>query len=254
MTHYDNEREQDLIDQLTIQNNNWLINGDCLSEINKIPKGHIDMILTDPPYEMFLQKSMKRLKSGMLRGDQRKFQEELKNTNLTKGFDVSAFLGTALGLFLQKQKFCGVFTCSTKQLLQYITWAENNKLQYGVGVWNKTNPAPLCNHKYLGDVEYWVYIKGNKSKILGSYASKSMVYTSKINKKDKDEFKHPTCKPVDLMEKFLTNHTVECSVVLDPFMGSGSTGVACKNLNRKFIGIEMDEGYFNIAKKRIDEA
>lgn len=60
---------------------------------------------------------------------------------------------------------------------------------------------------------YWIYIKGNKSKILGSYATKSMVYTSSVNKSDKAEFGHPTCKPVDLMEKFIINHTdVQCVV------------------------------------------
>lgn len=229
-----------------------LMHGDCLELMKGIPVGSVDMVMTDPPYEMFLQKSLKRLKSGMLRGDERKFQEELKSEGLTVGFDVSVFLGLCLKLFSKKQQFCGVFTCSTKQLIQYITWAESNKLQYGVGVWNKTNPAPLCNHKYLNDIEYWVYIKGNKSKILGNYHSKSMVYTSQINKKDKKAFEHPTCKPVELMEKFLINHTVEGGNVLDPFMGSGTTGVACKNLNRSFVGIELDEVHFNTAQARIN--
>ena len=81
-----------------------------------------------------------------------------------------------------------------------------------------------------------------------------MVYTSKVNKKDKSEFGHPTCKPVDLMEKFITNHSEEGFTILDPFMGSGSTGVAAKNLNRNFIGIELDQGYFDIAKNRIENA
>ena len=78
-----------------------------------------------------------------------------------------------------------------------------------------------------------------------------MVYTSKVNKKDKDEFGHPTCKPVELMEKFIINHTSDSVVVFDPFMGSGSTGVASRNLGRKFIGIEMDDHYFEVAKGRI---
>ena len=234
--------------------NLWLMQGDCLERMKEIESGSVDMILTDPPYEMFLQKSMKRLKSGMLRDNDRKFQEELKNEGLTTGFDVGAFLYTCLNMFDKKQKFCGVFTCSTKQLIEYLAWAKLNKLQYGVGVWSKTNRAPLCNCKYLNDVEYWIYIKGNKSKILGNYHSKSMVYTSQINKRDKKEFGHPTCKPVELMEKFIFNHTLESATVLDPFMGSGSTGVACKNLNRKFIGIELDESYFSIAKERIEEA
>lgn len=226
-----------------------LMLGDCLERMKEIESGSVDMILTDPPYELSKSKG-----GGMMGRGGRKFMEQVNEADMVNGIDTTLFLDTCLGLFDLKQKFCGVFTCSNKQLIEYISWAETNKLQYGVGVWNKTNPAPLCNHKYLGDVEYWVYIKGNKSKILGSYSSKSMVYTSKINKSDKDKFNHPTCKPVEFMEKFLINHTLEGANVLDPFMGSGSTGVAAKNLNRKFIGIEMDEGYFNIAKDRINEA
>ena len=63
---------------------------------------------------------------------------------------------------------------------------------------------------------------------------------------------HPTEKPVDLLELFIKNSSDENAVVFDGFMGSGSTGVACVNTNRKFIGIELDEGYFNIAKERIE--
>tara|TARA_R110000772_G_scaffold118673_3_gene224338 strand:- start:271 stop:1020 length:750 start_codon:yes stop_codon:yes gene_type:complete len=249
MGHYDKEIEQDLIDQLTIQNNNWLINGDCLSEINKIPKGHIDMVLTDPPYEI------SNSGGGMMDRDNREFIRNIDKMGMCKSnFNVSGFLDACLNLFDHKQKFCGVFFCSMKQVSSYINWAENNKLQVGLGVWHKSNPAPLCNFKYLNDVEYWVYIKGNKSKILGNYHSKSMVYSSQINKKDKKLYGHPTIKPVEILEKFLTNHSTDQQVILDPFMGSGSTGVACKSLNRKFIGIEMDENYFNIAKNRIENS
>ena len=59
-------------------------------------------------------------------------------------------------------------------------------------------------------------------------------------------------KPLSLMQELLKIHTNDNDVVLDPFMGSGSTGVACKNLNRNFIGIELNEEYFNIAKRRIE--
>lgn len=70
-------------------------------------------------------------------------------------------------------------------------------------------------------------------------------------KSDKDKL-HPTQKPVDLLEYLIRTYTVEGMVVLDSCMGSGSTGVACKNLNRSFIGIELDEGCFEIAKQRIN--
>ena len=229
--------------------NSWLMQGDCLERMKEIPGGSVDMILTDPPYELSKSKG-----GGMMGKGGRKFMEEVREDGMIDGIDTSMFLDLCLHLFAKKQEFCGVFTCSTKQVLEYIQWAENKKFQYGIGVWHKTNPAPLCNYKYLNDVEYWIYIKGNKSKILGDYHSKSMVYTSKVNKKDKEKFGHPTCKPIGLIEKFIVNHSMEDFTILDPFMGSGTTGVACKNLNRKFIGIEMDGGYFDSAMGRILDA
>jgi site-specific DNA-methyltransferase (adenine-specific) len=245
MSHYDNEREAELNEE------EWprLMKGDCLERMKEIESGSVDMILTDPPYELSKSKG-----GGMMGKGGRKFMQEVKEQGMINGIDTESFLNACLSLFDHKQKFCAVITCSTKQIIEYITWAENSGFQYGLGIWHKSNPAPLCNYKYLNDVEYWIYIKGKKSKILGNYHSKSLVYKSQINKKDKKLYGHATCKPVELMEKFITNHSTDQQVILDPFMGSGSTGVAAKNLNRKFIGIEMDEGYFNIAKKRIDEA
>tara|TARA_R100000951_G_scaffold97898_1_gene87712 strand:- start:940 stop:1641 length:702 start_codon:yes stop_codon:yes gene_type:complete len=227
--------------------NKSLINGDCFVEMKKIPKGKVKMILTDPPYELSKSKG-----GGMMGKGGRKFMEEVNKADMVSGINAPILLDSCMDLFNKKQEFCGVFFCSTRQIIEYLTWAECNNLQYSVGVWHKSNPAPLCNFKYLNDVEYWIYIKGNKSKILGSYASKSMVYKSQVNKKDKALYDHPTVKPVEILEKLLTNHTMEGDFVLDPFMGSGSTGVACKNLNREFIGIELDLKYYNTASKRIN--
>jgi DNA modification methylase len=84
---------------------------------------------------------------------------------------------------------------------------------------------------------------------------KSLLYQAKASKRDRGEGNnHPTVKPVALMEYLVTMTSRDGAVILDPFMGSGTTGVACKRLNRNFIGIEMDETYFNIAKGRIDNA
>jgi site-specific DNA-methyltransferase (adenine-specific) len=221
--------------------------GDCLERMKEIESGSVDMVLTDPPYEI------SNSGGGMMDRDNRDFIRNIDKMGMCKsGFDVVVFLDACLDKFNHKQEFCGVFFCSMKQLSNYICWAEKNKLQVGVGVWHKSNPAPLCNFKYLNDVEYWVYIKGNRSKILGNYHSKSMVYSSQINKKDKKLYGHPTIKPVEILEKFLINHTTQEQTILDPFMGSGSAGVAAKNLNRGFIGIELDETYFNIAVNRIN--
>ena len=223
----------------------WLMQGDCLDRMKEIPDGSVDMVLTDPPYILSTSSG-----GGMMGKGGRTFMEDM-DTSLKVGIDTNEFLCSLKRLFKDKESFCGVFFCSNKQLVQYLLFAEEHNYQYGVGVWNKSNPAPLCNFKYLNDVEYWVYIKGKNSKIGGTYASKSMVYSSQRNTKESKQFNHPTVKPQPLLEKFLINHTTEHGVILDPFMGSGSTGVACSNLSRKFIGIEMDEGYFNIAKERI---
>lgn len=72
--------------------------------------------------------------------------------------------------------------------------------------------------------------------------------------RSKEKTPHPTQKPVDLLEYLIKTYTNEGDLVLDFTMGSGSTGVACMNLNRKFIGIELDENYFNIAKNRIENS
>lgn len=210
--------------------NAWLMFGNCLDRMKEIPDGSVDMVLTDPPYELSKSKG-----GGMMSGG-RKFMRQVRDAGMIDGINTESFLDICLAMFSHKQKFCGVFTCSNKQVIEYISWAESNGFQYGIGVWQKTNPAPLCNCKYLNDVEYWIYIKGD---------------TSKINKADKAEFGHPTCKPVELMEKFIVNHTEPGGVVVDPFMGSGSTGVACANTGRKFIGIELDPTYYGIACERV---
>ena len=80
------------------------------------------------------------------------------------------------------------------------------------------------------------------------------MYKSTTNRADKKLYGHPTIKPIPLLLKYLTNHTESGDVVFDPFMGSGSTGVACVNTSRKFIGIERDDKYFDIGSKRILEA
>jgi site-specific DNA-methyltransferase (adenine-specific) len=94
--------------------------------------------------------------------------------------------------------------------------------------------------------------KGSGKCFPESYEDAKTFYIAPINHKDKKEFGHPTIKPLDITEKIIRNSTREGQLVLDPFMGSGTTGVAALNNNRNFIGIELDEGYFNIAKNRIE--
>ena len=83
------------------------------------------------------------------------------------------------------------------------------------------------------------------------YAGNCEGYPNKLKVDYKKKSVHPTQKPLELIEYLVKTYTKQGDTILDPFMGSGTTGVACKNLNRNFIGIELDETYFNIAKERI---
>ena len=93
----------------------------------------------------------------------------------------------------------------------------------------------------------------NGVRVYGSYETKRKYYVTPINKKDKDLWKHPTIKPLHIIKNLIINSSLEGDTVLDCFMGSGTTGVACKELGRNFIGIEIDKNYFEIAEKRINE-
>ena len=227
-----------------------LMQGDCLELMKSIPDGSIDFILADPPYEFRKEDNGG---GGML--NTRKYDKQIitklgGNGMLDCGI-TREFLDSTKRLF--KKGYNAVFFCNQQQLLLYLQFAKDNNYRFNVLVWHKTNPTPLCNNKYLDDIEFQIQIKSKHYKINGNYSSKSKVFTSQVNKKDKKTFSHPTIKPEMLTQKYVLNHTNEGDVVLDMFMGSGTTGVACVRTNRKFIGIELDENYFNIAKDRIEK-
>lgn len=85
-----------------------------------------------------------------------------------------------------------------------------------------------------------------------NYDAAKTVYYQPINATDKKLYEHPTIKPLNIIENLVLNSSKEDEIVLDPFMGSGTTGVACRMHNRNFIGIEIDKKYFEIAESRIN--
>ncbi len=131
--------------------------------------------------------------------------------------------------------------------------------------WQKTNPPPNLgcrNFTHSTETVLWAKKDLKKAKHYFDYAemkkindNKQMkdVWTGSLTKKTEKSFgKHPTQKPLYLLRRIITASSKPEAVVLDPFLGSGTTGVACKELNRKFIGIELEEEYLEIAKRRIE--
>lgn len=113
-------------------------------------------------------------------------------------------------------------------------------------VWKKQNATP--SQFYMQQCEFILFLRKGRARYINNRGTMNCFDISNIigNKL------HPTEKPIELMKIFVENSTNKGDVVLDPFMGSGSTGVACKELNRDFVGVEIDSQYFDIAKQRIE--
>jgi site-specific DNA-methyltransferase (adenine-specific) len=140
--------------------------------------------------------------------------------------------------------------CSNKQISKLMGLNEVASRAVTLLVWHKTNAAPFANGVWRGDLEYIVHVRGVGAVFEGGAIEKKKCSEHPIVQ----DSAHPTVKPQAIIQKYIRIGSKENQTILDPFMGSGTTGVACMELDRKFIGIELDEKYFDIACKRIDMA
>lgn len=143
--------------------------------------------------------------------------------------------------------------CNKNQLRQYFDFFDDLGWNLDLLVWNKTNCIPTINNTYLANLEYCVFARESGAPLYGSYETKSKCYTSSCNKKDKDLYLHPTIKPLPFIKNLITNSSLEGDIILDPFMGSGTTAVACKELNRQYIGFELNPKFYEIANDRLND-
>ena len=216
---------------------NKVICGDCLEVMKQIPDKCVDLLLTDPPYE---QDNHGGGKSDFA---QRKLVKEKHINFISKGFDYEQF-------FPEIERVCRIVNllifCSNKQISKTMIYWEQKGYSTTLLVWKKPNAIPFGNGKYYSDTEYIVYVRGDnvpfttgKSKVFNvNYPSKRL---------------HPTQKPEILIKKLIEIHSIENGIILDPFLGSGTTAVACKELGRNFIGIEISPEYCKIAEQRLQQ-
>jgi site-specific DNA-methyltransferase (adenine-specific) len=209
-----------------------LIHGDCLEKMKDIPDSSVDMILTDIPYN-----EVNRNSNGL--------------RNLDKGIADSAtiLIDSMLGEFVRVCSGSIYIFCGIEQVSVIRAGLVDAKMSTRLCIWEKTNPSPMNGKNiWLSGIECCVYAK-KRGAIFNEHCKNTVWRFPTVRGK-----LHPTMKPLKLMEHLLKASSNTGCTILDPFMGSGSTGVACKNLNRNFIGIEKEEKYFEIAKKRIEEA
>lgn len=225
--------------------NTWLMQGDCLERMKEIPDDSVDLIVTDPPYDI---KNTKAGGESALAKSMQVMNDQIKNAKLVNGFDEKI-----LDELVRVNKNINIcIFCNKAQLPMYMEYFVTKLgCSFDLIKWVKTNAMPTFNNKYLSDTEYCFYARKKGYCNPESYSDASTLFQAPINIKDKKLYGHPTIKPVELIGKLIRNSSKIDQTVLNPFLGSGTTGVAAKNLNRKFIGIELDEGYFDIAKNRI---
>jgi len=231
-----------------------LINGDCLEEMKNIPDKSVDMILCDLSYGTTQNKWDSIIDLKLL---WKQYSRIIKENSVI--------------VLTASQPFTSALIMSNPKIFKY-EWIWDKKLSSGH---LNAKHQPMKRHesivvfynkcgKYFPEMRIGKLRKDSISSNSSNYGKQvpikresNLYYPTsilEISNADRTKRIHPTQKPVALMEYLIKTYTNEGDLVLDNCMGSGTTGVACKNLKREFIGIELDGEYFKIAKQRINDA
>lgn len=211
-----------------------LYQGDCLEVMKDIPSASVDMVLTDPPYGMSFQ-SGHRIE---------------KHRHIVNDSDLSWLYPLAKECYrVASNNSAHYVFCSFHAVDKFKQAFEQFFKIKNILIWEKNNTS-------MGDLK--ADFAPKHEMVLLLHKGRRLIN----GRRDPNIFRfartrnelHPTQKPVDLIQYLAAKFSDEGQVILDPFVGSGTTGVACANTNRKFIGIELDEIYFNIAADRIEQA
>ena len=229
----------------------WLMHGDCLDRMKEIPDGSVNLILCDLPYGTTQNKWDSVIPFEPLWEHYKRICKGAVVLTAAQPF-TSAMVMSNVQWFKQalvwKKNVASNFLNANRQHLMrhedILVFAPrqptfNKQMTVGVPYTQKRSGRDDTGDNY-GGIEKRVDTvnDGTRNPI-------------SVLEFDRETGKHPTQKPVTLMEYLIRTYTNEGDVVLDNCMGSGTTGVACRNLSRKFIGVEMDETYYNVAKDRI---
>ena len=215
-----------------------LIHGDCLEEMMKLADDgvKVDMICTDPPYLM-------NYKTGRRKDKTHDFCKPIANdTNFELIKDIMPLLfellnqGGAIYMF-----------CNANHIDYFKQQIEQHFVLKNILIWVKNNwSAGDLKGAYAKQTEFILYAVKGRHILNGARDTDTLYYNRVVGNMQL----HQNQKPVDLCKYLINKSSNENDTVLDCFMGSGSTGVACLQTNRNFIGIELEEKYYNIAKKR----
>lgn len=236
--------------------NSTIYNGDCTVEMQKIANDSVDLILTDPPYNLgnfMINRStnLAKMRENFFANagwDNLEFDEWVER--MDSFFEDAARIiktGGSMIIFMSIIKVETIIKLAEKHGFYYKT----------TGIWHKLNPMPRnMNLHFVNSTEAWIYFTYKKK--TGTFNNENkmihdFIETSVVSNGEKKAGKHPTQKPIALLEHFVKLLSNEGDLVVDPFMGSGSTGVVCKKMGRNFVGVEFDKEYYEIAQRRIED-
>lgn len=220
-----------------------LVYGDCLEYLKSLSANSVSLIHTDPPYVIHsgAQNSKMFEEKGI-----NKQQDKLKSADISDGFDLEVVLS-------EFERVCKAVNfqiwCSKKQFIEYLLLAKTNKWNWQDVCLYRNNALPNVRGKYQ-DKDYLVHLWKGRT-LTGTYHQKVTDYHWNIG--GVKEYNHPALKPIEPIINLIQVGSDEGDVVLDPFMGSGTTGEACIRLNRKFVGIEKNKEYFEMACNRLEK-
>jgi len=215
--------------------------GDCLEVMRGMADKSVDAVITDPPYVLD--------NAGGNNWSGRHEKQKTLLNEIDKGFEVDAFYQLTKRVCNPYQAY--VF-CSNKQIPETMMLGMKDGLITNLLIWNKFNSIPFSNGTWRSDAEFIVHIRDRGTTFnKGDSELKRKITTLPLNQ---TRYGHPTEKPIELMRKYILVSSRPGDTILDPFMGSGTTGVACVQTGRNFFGVEIDPTYFAIAERRIKDA
>lgn len=216
--------------------------GDSYELIKELPDKSVDLIVTDPPYLLETEGGNTTIAQSFAN-----CASEIKP--LSKGIELEI-----LDEFMRVMKKPNIYIwCNKKQVLDYLNYfVGGHNCSFEIMTWLKSNPTPLCGGNYLIDEEFCLYFRKG-IKLNTRFETAFTYWQTPKNKADKDLFLHPTCKPLYIIKMLIENSSNENDIVLDTFMGSGTTAVACQETNRQFIGFEISEKWVKVANDRLNK-
>ena len=222
-----------------------LYNDNCLNVFKNIPNDSINLIVTDPPYKVTSYGN-----SGDFGGMLTKKTTMQGNIFQYNNINVSEYAPDFYRM-LKDGSHLYVMT-NHVNLIEMLNTFTNAGFHFIKSlIWDKQNK--IMGRFYMSQFEYILFFRKGRGVQINNCSNSDIISIPNKKMKGTDGYNlHDTEKPVELFRILIENSSKEGDVVMDPFMGIGGCGVACKNLNRKFIGIEIDDKYYNIAKKRIE--